>query len=69
MLTIILGVIAFASPYITGIAVTILVGAMLALSGITRTIGAFKADTFQTPRCGPGKYMCLTVALVLMLRP
>ena len=45
---IVAGVLALMSPLIAGIAVTILVGVMLIVSGITRLIGAFKAASFGT---------------------
>ena len=43
---VIAGMFAIMSPLIAGITVTILVGMMLVLSGITRLIGVFKAGTF-----------------------
>ena len=46
VIEIIAGILAIGSPLITGIAVTILVGAMLVVAGIARIISVFKADSF-----------------------
>ena len=68
--TIVLGVVALASPYITGLAVTVLVGVMLTFSGVARTIGAFKADSFGQGSLGfLGGALVTIVGLAMMFRP
>jgi uncharacterized membrane protein HdeD (DUF308 family) len=67
---IILGVIAIASPFITGLAVTVVVGAMLTISGIARTIAAFKADSFgQGALAFIGGVLVTIAGLIMMFRP
>lgn len=70
VLTIILGVIAIASPYITGLTVTVIVGVSLLFSSIARIVGAFKADSFgQGALAFVGGLLTGAAGLIMVLRP
>ena len=70
ILTVLVGVFAIATPFIAGLAVTIWVGAMLTVSGVSRTIGAFKADSFgQGALAFVGGVLVALAGLIMMFRP
>ena len=70
VLTVILGVLAMMSPMMAGMAVSMMVGFLLILAGITRTIFAFKAQSW-----GKGilafvlGLLTLLVGLAMVFRP
>jgi len=70
ILTVILGVLAMMSPMMAGMAVSMMVGFLLILAGITRTIFAFKAQSW-----GKGilafvlGLLTLLVGLAMVFRP
>ncbi len=59
IITVIAGVLAISSPFIAGVSITILVGAMLAISGVSQCFLAFKAGAF-------GRALMVFVVGVLM---
>ena len=70
VLTVILGVLAMMSPMLAGMAVSMMVGFLLILAGITRTIFAFKAQSW-----GKGilafvlGLLTLLIGLAMVFRP
>jgi uncharacterized membrane protein HdeD (DUF308 family) len=59
IITVIAGVLAISSPFIAGVSISILVGAMLAISGVSQCFLAFKAGAF-------GRALMVFVVGVLM---
>ena len=59
IITVIAGMLAISSPFVAGVSITILVGAMLAISGVSQCFLAFKAGAF-------GRGLMIFVVGVLM---
>ena len=69
-LTAILGVLAMVAPTITGVAVTLLVGVLLTIAGISRIIHAFKSGNWGTGIWGTLIGLLGVVAgLIMIFRP
>ncbi|MFT5705191.1 MAG: uncharacterized membrane protein HdeD (DUF308 family) [Shewanella sp.] len=54
ILVIILGMIAIAAPYFAGLSINALIAALLIIAGVTKTMFAFKADSFGS---GTGQFL------------
>jgi len=68
--TIIAGFIALAAPLAGGLAITMLVGAMMALGGAARLVGAFRAGSFgQGALALIGGVLAVVAGLILLARP
>ena len=59
IITVIAGILAISSPFVAGVSISILVGAMLAISGVSQCFLAFKAGAF-------GRGLLIFVVGVLM---
>ncbi len=70
VLTVILGFIAIGAPMITGVAVSIMVGALLFIAGIAQVVHAFKSGQWGTGILGTLIGVLGVIAgLLMMLRP
>jgi uncharacterized membrane protein HdeD (DUF308 family) len=70
ILTVIFGVLAIASPFITGVAVAIFVGSMLILTGIAQLVHAFKARMWGVGFWGSViGLLSIAAGLYMMIRP
>ena len=70
ILTVIFGVLAIASPFITGVAVAIFVGSMLILTGIAQLVHAFKARMWGIGFWGSViGLLSIAAGVYMMIRP
>ncbi len=70
ILTVIFGVVAITTPFITGLAVTLFVGAMLAVSGVAQIVHAFKCKQWGTGFWGTViGLLGLAAGLYMLFRP
>lgn len=70
VIEIIAGFLAIASPLIAGLAVTVVVGVMLVISGTVRLIGVFKAESFGAGTLAfLGGVMALVAGLTMVAFP
>jgi len=70
VLTVITGVLAMGSPLISGMSVSVLVGITMAIAGVARTIGAFRAGSFgQGALAFVGGILTFAAGVILAARP
>lgn len=70
MLTVVFGVLAVASPFITGVAVTMLVGFLLLFAGIARIAHAFKSKHWGAGIWGAlVGFLGVAAGLLMLVRP
>jgi uncharacterized membrane protein HdeD (DUF308 family) len=68
--TIVAGVLAIIAPLAGGLAITMLVGAAMAVGGVTRLVGAFHAGSFgQGAIALIGGVLAVVAGLILLARP
>jgi uncharacterized membrane protein HdeD (DUF308 family) len=70
VVTVIAGVLSIASPLISGLGVTVLVGIALVIAGVARTVGAFHAGSFgQGALAFIGGILTFVAGMLLVARP
>ena len=70
VLTVIAGILAIASPLLSGLTVVVLIGVALAIGGVARTIAAFSAGSFgQGALAFIGGILTFGTGLILAARP